>query len=84
MNIGRRQTGRVRAANVIDVAGGRAEIGAAIWKAVSPEFRQSLKGIRNPYMADQPATAIILDRLKSVPLDQQLLIKRFNDFPTTI
>ena len=50
VNIGDRQKGRIRAANVIDVfecESGKIE--AAINKAMSDDFRDSLKGLNNPY-----------------------------------
>jgi UDP-N-acetylglucosamine 2-epimerase (non-hydrolysing)/GDP/UDP-N,N'-diacetylbacillosamine 2-epimerase (hydrolysing) len=78
VNIGNRQLGRVRGANVIDVGYGRSEIIAGIRRAVSPEFRASLRGMRNPY-GDGHAAERIVNRLKSAPLDERLLLKRFYD-----
>jgi len=49
VNIGTRQTGRVRAANVIDVGYPRAEIVAGIQRSVAPEFRTGLPERANPY-----------------------------------
>lgn len=78
VNIGSRQSGRVRAANVIDVGYGRLEIQEAITKAVDSAFRAGLRGIQNPY-GDGYAAERIVERLKSVDLDDRLLAKRFFD-----
>ena len=49
VNIGDRQKGRIRAVNVIDVPVCKQnEIEIAINKALSKDFRESLKGLRNP------------------------------------
>ena len=81
VNVGRRQEGRPRPANVIDVAGSRKAILAGIRRAVSDEFRAGLAGLRNPYAGDRPAAGTIHQRLVSVPLDADLLVKRFADQP---
>ncbi len=80
VNIGTRQAGRVRAANVIDVGTDRAAILAGIRQAVSPEFRAGLRGLINPY-GDGTAAEKIVARLKQVDLDQRLIMKRFVDWP---
>jgi UDP-hydrolysing UDP-N-acetyl-D-glucosamine 2-epimerase len=79
VNVGERQAGRVRAQNVIDVPAERIKIRAALEQAMSPEFRTSLRGMRNPYEVGRSSAAIIVDTLKSVRLDEQLLVKRFYD-----
>jgi UDP-hydrolysing UDP-N-acetyl-D-glucosamine 2-epimerase len=78
VNIGTRQTGRVRGANVIDVGYTRAEILSGIRAAAQSEFRERLRQIENPYGQGQ-ASQRIVDRLKSVPLDDRLILKRFLD-----
>jgi UDP-hydrolysing UDP-N-acetyl-D-glucosamine 2-epimerase len=78
VNIGSRQAGRMRAANVIDCAPLEADITRAIERALSPDFAASLKGLRNPYGAGN-AGRIIADTLAAVPLDARLLAKRFCD-----
>lgn len=78
VNIGDRQQGRVRAANVLDVGYGRQEIAVAIARATDPDFRQALVGQPNPY-GDGQAAARILAVLKHLPGDGQLLKKRFCD-----
>jgi len=80
VNIGIRQAGRIRAASVIDVPCERGEILAAIRKAASEEFRNSLKSVVNPYAcATNSAVATIADTLKRVPLGDSLVQKKFRD-----
>lgn len=78
VNIGARQSGRVRAANVIDAGNSSDEIAAAIGTAVDPAFRAALKGLLNPYGGGQAAGAIV-ERLRTVALDERLRVKRFRD-----
>lgn len=78
VNVGNRQKGRMRGQNVIDVGCNREEIVDGIRKAISPEFRASLKGLINPYGKGQ-AAEIILNKLKRVELDDRLIRKRFYD-----
>lgn len=76
VNIGNRQLGRVRGKNVIDVGYNRSEILAGIRKALSPEFRESLGDLVNPY-GDCNASERIVKRLKEAKLDEGILRKRF-------
>jgi UDP-hydrolysing UDP-N-acetyl-D-glucosamine 2-epimerase len=78
VNIGTRQEGRVRAPNVIDVGYGRAEVLDGIRQAGDPSFRESLRGMMNPYDAGG-AAELIVDRLASVDLEGGLVAKRFHD-----
>ena len=80
VNVGSRQAGRIRASNVIDVGGSREEIARGIQKALSPEFREKLRNLRNPY-GDGGAAAKILAVLKNVKLGPDLLMKKFVDQP---
>ncbi len=77
VNIGARQKGRVRAANVIDVGYGRTEIVNGIRKSLSPAFRESLKGLKNPY-GDGHAAERIVQYLKTIPLDSAVTVKKFH------
>ncbi len=78
VNIGNRQQGRVRGANVIDVATRQADIADGLRRALSPDFREKIKGLANPY--DQgDAAAMITGVLKTVPLGPGLIHKTFND-----
>jgi UDP-hydrolysing UDP-N-acetyl-D-glucosamine 2-epimerase len=81
VNIGDRQRGRVRAANVIDVPCSRAAILRGIKKARSPKFQASLRGMRNPYQRfrDGRASERIKEVLKRTPLSPELLRKSFHD-----
>jgi UDP-N-acetylglucosamine 2-epimerase (non-hydrolysing)/GDP/UDP-N,N'-diacetylbacillosamine 2-epimerase (hydrolysing) len=83
VNIGTRQTGRVRGENVIDVGYGRNEIVDGIRRAVSPDFRGRLSELANPY-GDGHASRVIVQRLKEVALDDRLLIKHFADAFTLV
>lgn len=78
VDIGSRQAGRIRAPNVIHAGYSAAEIGAAIERATSPEFRAGLEGLRNPY-GDGRAAARIVDVLRDVALDDRLIAKGFVD-----
>jgi UDP-hydrolysing UDP-N-acetyl-D-glucosamine 2-epimerase len=83
VNIGNRQRGRLRPANVIDVDYPRESIVAGIRRAVSSEFRVSLAGLTNPY-GDGHASERIVAKLKEVPLDDTLLLKRFHEVPVAV
>jgi UDP-N-acetylglucosamine 2-epimerase len=74
VNIGMRQQGRERARNVIDVPAETSAILAAIHRALSPEFREVLGGMTNPY-GDGTAAKTIAHVLTTVPLEG-LLIKQ--------
>jgi len=74
VNIGIRQQGRERAANILDAPAETPAIQAAIHRALSPEFRASLKGMENPY-GNGTAAKTIAHVLTTVPLDN-LLIKQ--------
>lgn len=79
VNIGSRQGGRVRAANVLDVGYGREEIVRGIRKTQEAAFRDSLRGITNPYGTGAAAETIV-ERLKTVDLaDSKILAKKFHD-----
>jgi UDP-N-acetylglucosamine 2-epimerase (non-hydrolysing)/GDP/UDP-N,N'-diacetylbacillosamine 2-epimerase (hydrolysing) len=74
VNIGMRQQGRERARNIIDSPAAPSAIRAAIQHALSPEFRESLRGMTNPY-GNGTAAVTIARVLSTVPLDG-LLIKQ--------
>ncbi|MGA2086631.1 MAG: UDP-N-acetylglucosamine 2-epimerase, partial [Terracidiphilus sp.] len=74
VNVGIRQQGRERARNVLDAPAETSAILAAIERALSPEFRNSLSGMVNPY-GDGTAAQTIARVLTTVPLDG-LLIKQ--------
>jgi UDP-N-acetylglucosamine 2-epimerase (non-hydrolysing)/GDP/UDP-N,N'-diacetylbacillosamine 2-epimerase (hydrolysing) len=74
VNVGMRQQGRERARNVIDAPAETAAICAAIAKALMQEFRNSLRGMINPY-GDGTAAETIARVLTTVKLEG-LLIKQ--------
>ncbi len=78
VNIGTRQCGRLRAANVIDCGDAGAQIGAALARALSPDFRGPLAGLANPY-GDGHAGARIAAVLAEVELGAAFLVKRFHE-----
>jgi len=82
VNIGDRQRGRVRAANVIDVPCTRDAILKGIKRAISARFRSSLRGMRNPYdrFHDGRASERIKNVLRGTDLGGDFLKKRFHDF----
>ena len=73
INVGLRQQGRERAINVLDAD--PAAILEAVTKARTTDFRRSLQGMTNPY-GDGFASETIVKVLTTVPLSQELLMKR--------
>lgn len=82
VNIGSRQEGRIRAANVIDVGYDRNEIISGIEEAISEEFRNNLQDLVSPF-GDGHAADRIVEGLRSVQINSLLLKKRFIDLKTT-
>lgn len=80
INVGTRQAGRIRAANVIDTEADPIAIGRAIKRAQSAEFLASLRDLENPYGDGQSAERIA-DILATTPITPQLLAKQFVDQP---
>jgi UDP-N-acetylglucosamine 2-epimerase (non-hydrolysing)/GDP/UDP-N,N'-diacetylbacillosamine 2-epimerase (hydrolysing) len=78
VNVGNRQAGRIRGANVVDVECDRSAIAAAIRHVTSPQFRSGLKGLVNPY-GDGRASERIVETLRTTALDSRLLVKRFHE-----
>ena len=77
INIGDRQKGRARASCVIDVRPVKEEILAAIKRAYSKEFEQTLKDTINPYDGGNPSKKMV-KILKEIKLDG-ILKKKFYD-----
>ncbi len=75
VNIGIRQKGRERARNVLDAEASAESIREKLQIARSQEFRRSLEGMMNPY-GEGNAAETIVSVLTSVPLGQELLLKR--------
>jgi UDP-N-acetylglucosamine 2-epimerase (non-hydrolysing)/GDP/UDP-N,N'-diacetylbacillosamine 2-epimerase (hydrolysing) len=74
VNVGMRQQGRERAANVLDVLPDKAAIVNGLRRALIPGFRKDLRGMANPY-GDGNAAKKIADVLATVNLDE-LLVKK--------
>lgn len=77
VNIGSRQAGRLRAANVIDVPPRRDAILEGIQRATGDSFRASLADLVNPY-GDGHSSSRIVNALRSID-PASLLMKRFHD-----
>jgi UDP-hydrolysing UDP-N-acetyl-D-glucosamine 2-epimerase len=75
VDVGIRQQGRERPMNVINAAPNVESIVAAIRDARSPQFRQSLEGMVNPY-GDGHASERIVRVLTDAPPSKELLLKR--------
>lgn len=80
INVGLRQQGRERARNILDAAPSVAAILEAIGTARTTAFRDSLRGMTNPY-GDGCAGQTIVRVLTSVPLGRELLMKRHASIP---
>ena len=79
VNIGNKQNGRVKAENIIDCGYAAADIEAALGKALSDQFRGGLKNMKHPYGVGKSAKTIV-DIIAAVPLDQQLIVKKFQSY----
>ena len=77
VNIGDRQKGRVRAKNVIDLAKCRKKgVEAAVKKALSNRFNNSLQKLANPY-GKAGVSKKIVKKITSIPLGESLIKKSF-------
>lgn len=79
VNIGDRQKARLKPKNVIDANYSQKDITRGIKKAISKQFRSSLKNIRNPYdrYRDGGSSRRIKEVLKTIELDEGLIKKKF-------
>ncbi len=78
VNVGSRQRGRLRGANVIDVEPSREDILRGIEAAQALSFRVRARAAANPY-GDGHAAPRIVEILRSVPIDVRLVQKRFGE-----
>src|SRR5271154_4055341 len=83
VNVGLRQQGRERARNVLDADADARAILEAVSMARTPEFRESLQGMANPY-GEGTASEMIVRVLTTVPLSQELLTKRHPGIRTSL
>ncbi len=74
VNIGRRQTGRPQAENVINTGYRKDEILTAVKQATSAEFVARARAAKNPY-GDGHSSERIVEILKNIPIDERLLNK---------
>ncbi|MEE8412082.1 MAG: UDP-N-acetylglucosamine 2-epimerase, partial [Acidobacteriota bacterium] len=75
VNVGMRQQGRERAANIIDVEADADAIIQALERARTENFKQSLAGMVNPY-GDGGAAKRIVETIAATELGDRLLIKK--------
>lgn len=76
VNIGNRQRGRFHGPNVLDAPCNRVAISDTIKTAISPRFKRRISTLVNPYGTGNAAIKIV-EKLKKVSLDQNLMLKRF-------
>ena len=86
VNVGARQHGRIRAANVIQVVCETVAIRRAVEKGLSAEFRNGLVGLQNPYdrFKDGRVSARIKDELKAFARAPVARRKTFVDLEWTL
>ncbi len=75
VNVGLRQQGRERPANVLDALPAAESILSKVKEAQSAAFLQSIQGMTNPY-GDGHAAERIVKVLTTLPSSEQLLLKR--------
>lgn len=80
VNVGRRQDGRERAANVIDAPAEASAILDAVRRAVAPAFVESVRTVENPY-GDGRASERIAALLAELEIGDHLLVKRASSPP---
>jgi UDP-hydrolysing UDP-N-acetyl-D-glucosamine 2-epimerase len=83
VNVGLRQQGRERARNVLDADAHPGAILEAVNTARTPEFRRSVIGMVNPY-GEGFASETIVRVLTTVPLSQELLMKRHRGITVSV
>ena len=75
INIGRRQRGRLQAKNVINVKDhNKKDIEIAIGKALTNDFKKSLKDLVNPY-GEGHSSEKIINILETIDIDEKLIYK---------
>jgi GDP/UDP-N,N'-diacetylbacillosamine 2-epimerase (hydrolysing) len=82
VNIGDRQKGRVRAESVMDCEPAVVSITASIRKAVSPEFQEVLKSVKNPY--EQAGTAAMILEKIMLFRHTELIKKKFYNLGVSV
>lgn len=74
VNVGDRQKGRFAPSNVLNTEAYASSISETVEKALSVEFKNSLKNLKNPY-GDGKAASRIVQVLKNLKINQQWLMK---------
>jgi UDP-hydrolysing UDP-N-acetyl-D-glucosamine 2-epimerase len=82
VNIGNRQQGRERAANVVDVPAEKDAIAVALRRVLTSGFRDGLRGLKSPYGSGR-ACETIAEVLATAPPRIALLRKVFVSSPLT-
>lgn len=82
VDVGDRQAGRDRGANVVHTPADPAAVARALARALNPGFRAGLSGMANPY-GDGRAGPRIAARLVAEPLDDRLRRKTFPETEPT-
>ncbi|MFA6030774.1 MAG: UDP-N-acetylglucosamine 2-epimerase [Elusimicrobiota bacterium] len=80
INVGERQAGRLRAPSIIDCPPERVRVVAALRRALSSAFRRERCTGRSPYLGGRVSERV-LRILRTVPLGDALLRKKFHDLP---
>lgn len=78
VNIGDRQRGRIMAKSVLQCSNSSKDIGIAINKAISGEFKELLRTVENPYKGVENPSKEIVEVLESIDL-KDILKKQFYD-----
>ncbi len=78
VNVGTRQDGRFKPANVIDCEGTSKEILIAMRQATSAEFRKGIEGLSNPYHMNGEAGKMIAETLAQDWEKSRLLKKQWS------
>lgn len=76
INIGTRQNGKLKPANVIDVNYSKKKILNGIKKAQSNKFKKKLKNLKNPYESNVSLNKIV-DLIAKIKINDKLLRKKF-------
>jgi GDP/UDP-N,N'-diacetylbacillosamine 2-epimerase (hydrolysing) len=77
VNIGDRQKGRLKAVSIIDCEPKKSQITDEIKRAISSEFKEVCKHIKNPY-GDGGASELIIRKIEDTDL-QNIVKKGFYD-----
>lgn len=79
LNMGQRQSGRVRAKNVVDTRLDLDSIKIGLLKVSNPAFKQQLSGLVNPY-GHTGTNKLILNCIRQLPPVEKLLHKKLIDY----